>query len=60
MGVEKLARVDLRMTALEKRRWESASSVDGISLSEWIRRQCNDAVVSRTKLLRVLKRGKKS
>lgn len=34
-------RIELRVTAAERRTWEAKAARDALSLSEWIRQRCN-------------------
>ena len=42
-----LDRVEIRLTAAERKAWERAATAAGLSLSEWIRRRCETAAVER-------------
>lgn len=38
-------RVELRAPVSDVRRWHATSGLEGVTLSEWIRRVCNDAAI---------------
>lgn len=42
---------------MEKRRWEKMALEERVSLSEWVRRCCNDVAGAEAAMRRVLKRS---
>jgi predicted DNA binding CopG/RHH family protein len=41
-------RVELRVNASDLRRWRVTASIEGVQLSEWIRRCCNAVAVTQS------------
>jgi predicted DNA binding CopG/RHH family protein len=47
-------RVEIRVPREDLKRWRVAASARGLSLSEWIRRRCNDVAIDQDMLARLL------